>query len=238
MSFGGKDMFTPIKNTKVYEQVVDQIKSMIIDGTLKKGDKLPTERDLAEQLQISRASIREAIRALEVIGLVESKQGAGNFIKESFEESLFQPLSMMFMLEESNPHEILELREVLELETSILAAKKITDEELEVLEVLIKKLKESNDEDQSVIIDKEFHYTIARASRNLLIMNVLHVISQLIDEFIKDARKKILSNVDNREYLIRQHELLFEALKERNSDKAYEATKGHFKMIEDYFYVE
>ena len=70
-------MFIPIKSTKVYQQVIIQIKDMIDKGTLKKGDKLPSERTLVEQLQVSRASIREALRALEVIGLIECRQGEG-----------------------------------------------------------------------------------------------------------------------------------------------------------------
>ena len=77
-------MFSPIKNTKVYEQVIDQIKEMINEGTLKKGDKLPSERDLAQQLNVGRTSIREAIRALEVIGLIDCKQGEGNYIKSNY----------------------------------------------------------------------------------------------------------------------------------------------------------
>jgi GntR family transcriptional regulator, transcriptional repressor for pyruvate dehydrogenase complex len=231
-------MFTPIKNTKVYEQVVNQIKGMIISGDLKKGDKLPTERDLAEKLQVSRATVREAIRALEVIGLVESRQGAGNYIKESFEDTLVEPLSMMFMLEESNPQEILELRTVLELETAVLAARKITDEELEELKSLIDKINETTDEDLSVAIDKKFHYTIAKASKNLLIMSVLNVISQLIDEFIKDSRKKILTDEKNRPALIKQHELIYKALANKDVNLAYEAMKGHFNLIEDYMHID
>lgn len=228
-------MFTPIRSTKVYEQVVEQIKAMIISGILKKGDKLPTERELAEQLQVSRASIREAIRALEVIGLVESRQGAGNYIKESFEQSLFEPLSMMFMLEKGNPHDIYEIREALELQTAMLAAKRITDEEIEILENIIRNIKQCEDEDESVILDKAFHYTIAKASNNVLIISVLDVISQLIDEFIKDSRKKILSGKTKRERLTAQHECIFEAIRQRNPEGAIKAMKGHFDLIEKNF---
>lgn len=229
-------MFTPIKSTRVYEQVVEQIKKMIIDGTLKKGDKLPTERDLAEQLQVSRTSVREALRALDVIGLVESRQGAGNYIKESFGDSLFEPLSMMFLLEKGTPLEILEFRKVLEVEAAVLAATRIEDEEVEALGILIDKMKACDDEDRSIILDKEFHFTIAKASKNLLIINILQVISELIDEFIKDSRKKILRFEDNGDKLRIMHEMLYNALKDRNVDGASIAINGHFKLIEDCFY--
>lgn len=228
-------MFTPIKNTKVYEQVVIQIKKMIIDGTLKKGDKLPTERELAEQLQVSRTSVREAIRALEVIGLVESRQGAGNYIRDTFESSLFEPMSMMFLLEESNPREIVELRKVLEIETVVLAASRITKEELAYLEQLLEEMRKSNTEEVNVVLDKKFHYSIARASKNLLIINVLQVISQLIDDLIKGSREKILSIEENRIKLTQQHELIYNALKNGDTKGAFEAMNGHFRLIEEYY---
>ena len=90
-------MLSPIKNTKVYEKVIEQVKDLVKSGELKSGDKLPPERDLSEQLQVSRTSIREALRALEMLGLVETKQGEGNFIKTDFENSLVEPLSIVYM---------------------------------------------------------------------------------------------------------------------------------------------
>ncbi|WP_032121903.1 FadR/GntR family transcriptional regulator [Clostridium amazonitimonense] len=228
-------MFEPVKNTRVYEKVVEQIKDMIIKGTLKKGDKLPTERELAERLGVSRTSIREAIRALEVIGLVESRQGSGNFIRESFKDILLEPLSMMFILEKSNPKEILELREVLELQTVVLASYNINEEEIVKLKTLIEEMLKCSDENISVELDKEFHYTIAKASHNRLIINVLEVLSYLIDKFIKDSRKNILADKSNREKLNHNHENIFKALECRDSIKARISMEEHFKLIKENF---
>lgn len=227
-------MFTPIKSTKVYEQVMEQIKQMIVDGTLKRGDKLPSERELVERLQVSRTSIREALRALQIIGLVECRQGEGNYIRQSFENSLFEPLSIMFMLEESDPIEIIEVRKVIEVETVAIAAHKITDKELESLEILIKAFHISKNEEDNVQIDKKFHYEIAQASRNYLISNILHAISSLMDSFIKDARKKILVEEKNVEVLAKQHWDIYEALKSHNSRKASEAMKKHLDFANEY----
>lgn len=190
-------MFSPIKSTKVYEQVIEQIQGMIANGDLKKGDKLPSERQLAEQLGVSRTSVREALRALQIIGLIEVRQGDGNFITESFDHCLFEPLSALFMLQESRPQEIVDLRRVIEVETATLAAQRITDEEIKELGELINQLKllsEAQDEKNSVKVDKEFHYRIARASKNYLLLNILNVISALMDNFIEDARGMILMN--------------------------------------------
>ncbi len=226
-------MDTPTKETKVYELIVEEIKNRISLGILKKGDKLPTERDLAEQLKLSRASIREAIRALEVIGLVECRQGAGNYIKESFEDSLFEPLSMMFILEDSNTQDILEIREALELQTVVQASKKITVGELKQLEKILVDMKGCTSEVLNVQLDKKFHYTIAKASRNKIIINVLSVISQLIDELIKDSREKILADEANRVRLTKNHELIYEALRDKDTAKAYNVMREHFRLIHE-----
>ncbi|AKA69613.1 MULTISPECIES: FadR/GntR family transcriptional regulator [Clostridium] len=227
-------MFSPIKNTKVYEQVIEQIKNMIIDGTLKKGDKLPSERELVEHLQVSRTSIREALRALQIIGLVECRQGEGNYIRESFENSLFEPLSMMFMLQKSSSSEIMEIRKIIEVETAALAAQRITDEELKHMKVLLDSIN-SNNEVDNVKIDKEFHYKVAKASRNYLIINILNAISSLMDEVIKDARRRILVDEANREVLFKQHDDIYKGLKSRNPKKASEAMKKHLDFANEYY---
>ncbi len=229
-------MDVPVKSTRVYEQVVENIKDMIENGELKIGDKLPTERAMAEELNVSRASIREAIRSLEVIGLIESKQGAGNYIKKDFSEILLEPLSMMFMLQQGSAIDIYELREVLELSTIMVSAKRINEEELQKLKELIDKFKSSEIESDNVMIDKEFHYTIVKAANNPLITNLLNVVSQLIDKFITDSRKNILESSENKEKLLELHEKIYIALEERDDYKAYTALKEHFELIKQYIW--
>jgi len=227
-------MFSPIKSTKVYEQVIDQIQMMIANGELKRGDKLPSERQLAEQLQVSRTSVREALRALQIIGLIEVKQGDGNFIKESFDFCLLQPLSVMFMLQQTKPADIVELRKVIEVETATLAAQRITDEEILELKVLVEQLKEyslNDDEKNSVKVDKELHYKIAQFSKNFLLLNILNVISVLMDTFIEDARGMILTNNENKDVLIMQHENIYKALARRNPEAAANAMRDHIELI-------
>lgn len=228
-------MFKPIKNTKVYEQIIQQIQNMIIDGTLKQGDKLPSERDLAESLEVSRPSVREALRALEIIGITEVKQGEGSFIKVNFDKTLIEPLSVVFMLNKGKPRDILELRNILEIETVSLAALRINEEEIKELEEVIAQLKSAEEESISVVVDKQFHYKIAQASRNVLILNVLNAISSLMDTFIKEAREKILSNKENKEILIQQHEEIYSAIKHRDPKKASLAMAKHLQLIEDVF---
>jgi len=231
-------MFSPIKNTKVYEQVIIQIKDMITKGTLKKGDKLPSERNLVEQLMVSRASIREALRALEVIGLIECRQGEGNYIKASFQDNLFEPLSIMFMLEGSNPEAIWELRKIMEVEAAGLAAKKITNEQLVDLKAIIDRFKDCDDEDINVEIDKNFHYKIAECSGNVLIYNILKTVSTLVDTFIVDARKLILAEPGNKDILFSQHYEVYFSMEKHSSGAARKAMRHHLDFANAYMRKE
>ncbi|MGH4050929.1 MAG: FadR/GntR family transcriptional regulator [Clostridium sp.] len=227
-------MFIPIKNTKVYEQVIDQIKNMIDKGTLKKGDKLPSERNLVQQLQVSRASIREALRALEVIGLIECRQGEGSYIKASFEDNLFEPLSIMFMLEGSNQEEIWELRKIMEVEAAGLASKRITEKQLKELKEIIQEFINCEDEDTSAEIDKRFHYKIAESSGNVLIFDILKTVSTLVDHFIVDARKLILVHKGNKEILFSQHNEVYLSLERHSSADSRQAMRVHLDFANKY----
>ncbi|MEQ8196901.1 MAG: FadR/GntR family transcriptional regulator [Clostridiaceae bacterium] len=221
-----------VKNAKAYEVVIDNIKDKVYKKELKKGDKLPTERELAESLKVSRTSVREALRALEIIGLIESRQGAGNYIKNDFAKSLFEPLSVMFMLQESSPKEIFQLRAVLELECCKLAAKNIQDYELDRLHAIISEMKKTENEERSNILDKEFHNCIISISGNKLIINVLNVTSELIETSIKEYRSGIINMFKNDKELLDAHVRIYNALRTGNEEDIVSAMNYHFSLIE------
>lgn len=227
-------MFTPIKSTKVYEHVIVQIENMIMDGTLKRGDKLPSERELVDKFKVSRTSIREALRALQVIGLIDSRQGEGNFIKQSFEDSLFEPLSIIFMLQGGKTEEIMEVRKIIEVRTAAIAAEKINDEQLSNLERLANAFKTSKDEKDNVELDKQFHYQIAQVTENFLIKNILNSMSFLMDSFLKEARSKILVDEGNLSVLAAQHIKIYEAIKNHDDKMASEEMKKHLDFTDKY----
>lgn len=224
-------MSTPIRNPKAYDQVIEVIKDKIKKGKIKKGDKLPSEREMAESLGLSRASVREALRALEVIGLIESIQGAGNYIRTNFDNSLIEPLSLMFMLQESSVKEMYDLRETLELQCVKLSARYIEENELGLLTAILNRMYLARTEEESLELDIEFHYLIAKTSRNMLLINVLEVLSQLMDEFIRKSRMQILHEGNTRENLLEIHENLLRELKCREEAKASQAMKEHFDLI-------
>lgn len=224
-------MFSPIKNTTISQKVIEQIKNMLYEDKLKKGDKLPSERQMAESLQVSRTSVREALKELEIMGLIETRPSEGNFIKENFEDILFQPFSTMFYIKESNPYEILELRKVIEKGSSALAAERITEEELEAIRLLLDKARTCDDEEELSNYDIAFHYKIAQASKNFLLQSILNTVSSLIERFISNVRKTILVEKTHKENIIKQHDDIYLALLERNVIKAEKAMEDHLNYV-------
>jgi GntR family transcriptional repressor for pyruvate dehydrogenase complex len=224
-------MFVPIKNKKVYEYVIEQIKDMIMDGELHIGDQLPSERDLSEKLGVCRASVREALRAMEIIGLIEIRQGEGSYITGNMEASLFEPLSMMFVLRKGDPMDILQLRMIIEVEAASMAAQKITEEQTKELSDILINLTAAVTEEESVLYDTQLHYKIAEISGNYLIITLLNTLASLISRFIKNARGMILVGEDNKETLIMEHKEICDAIIARDSSRATSAMKTHMGTI-------
>ncbi|MEY8352773.1 FCD domain-containing protein [Lachnospiraceae bacterium 54-53] len=216
---------------KSYMKVINYIKDQIQIGELSIGEKLPAERELSEILGISRSSVREAIRTLDHMGVISSQQGAGNFLTGNFENNLVECLSMMFMLNKIDYRQISQLRRSLETEALMLAIDNITEEEIAALKKIISQL-ETETEINNVALDKKMHYNIALASRNTLIIYILQALSEVLDKFIGDLRKEILSREDSRKSLQEAHNGMIESLIIRDKKLAYESINKHFGIID------
>lgn len=217
---------------KSYMKVISYIKKQIRSGELRIGGKLPAERELSEILGISRNSVREAIRTLDNMGVISSHQGAGNFLTGNFENNLVESLSMMFLLNQIDYKQVSELRRALEMEALMLAIDNITDEEIQSL-VKIMSLLETGTEANNVVLDKKMHYNIALASKNTLIINILQALSEVLDKFIVDLRREILSQDDSRKVLMEAHNGMLESLITRDKNLAYESINKHFSIIDE-----
>ncbi len=226
--------FKSIKNTKVNQQVIRQIKDSIYSGKLKKGDKLPTVNELHETLGVSRTSIREAFSALELIGVIETRTGGGTFIASNEDSMRFlEPLSLMLALEENIVQELLEFRMVLECDCIRLAVQKIRPDELDEMKRYIEILEESKgDEKSSIEADMMFHYTIAKASRNKVLYQVLTSISEVMNLHIENIRTKLASDSDTILKFTEQHKEIYNAIKEKNSNRAIIALREHLNNFD------
>lgn len=207
-----------------------------MQGSYKKGDKLPPERELAALLGASRNSVREGLGILERMGVISSQQGAGNFISDNFEKTLIEVMTLMFILEEGTFREISEFRYALETQALSLAMKNITEEQQTDIEYYMSMLEQTPGEEQKAYYDKKIHYTITAASGNRFIIDNLQALTEVMDVFIKDMRAKILSDGSNSEGLMSAHRQMVEALREKDESKGLKALKAHFEYI--YAYID
>jgi GntR family transcriptional repressor for pyruvate dehydrogenase complex len=216
---------------KSYRKVIDYVKKQILEGNLQLGGKLPAERDLSNLLGVSRNSVREAIRTLDVMGVISSQQGAGNYLTGNFQNNLVESMSMMFYLNQIDYQQVSQLRRALEMQALILTIDNITDPEIAQLERILSQL-EKETEDINVILDKQLHYNIAIASGNTLIINILQALSDLIDHFIYDLRRDILKTEDSRLILNEAHNEMLRSIITRDKNLAYEAIQKHFDIVD------
>jgi GntR family transcriptional repressor for pyruvate dehydrogenase complex len=217
---------------KSYTKVIDYIKLQIREGSLTSGSRLPAERELSQLLGISRNSVREAIRTLDIMGVISSQQGAGNYLIGNFENNLVESLSMMFLLNQINYQQISQLRRALEMQALMLAIDNITEEQIKELEEVVDEL-EHTTEENNIVLDKKLHYAIATASGNRLITDILQALSDLIDQFIVDLRREILSSPDSKIILYEAHNEMMLSLIRRDKNLGFTAINKHFGIIDE-----
>ena len=216
---------------KSYKRVIEYIKNSITKGEIKIGQKLPSERELSETLGISRNSVREAIRTLDLMGIVSSQHGAGNYLTGDLQKNLVETMSMLFLLDQIDYTQISQLRRGLEMEALNIAIDKITKEEKEEFIEILEKL-ENCTEESNVILDKKLHYGIARVSGNMLIISILNALSEIMDHFITDLRREILISESREKLHIAHREMVVGLL---SNDKALGAhgIELHFNAIDE-----
>ena len=140
-----------------FHKLIKHIKQEIKSGNLKNGSQIYPERTLAENLNIGRSSVREGIKILEIIGLIESKRGGGNYITNDFKNMLCSPLSLAFELQKGKIRDVIELRKMLELSNVEFMVKRVTLEEIQQVEENYEKMLNCNDIEKLADLDREFH---------------------------------------------------------------------------------
>ena len=224
-------MFNAVQSKSVSQLIVEQIQNMIFNGELRSGDQLPPERELSERLSVSRPALREALKALEVMGLVESHQGSGTFIVNKVENQFLMPLSLSFKLDEGKLSDILAFRRMIECFTVSAAASMANEEDIEDLQRIHEEL--SNESDMSVMssIDRAFHNRIAQICNNPLIMNTLSSASHLLDVFASESTRISFFEDDNRDNTISEHQEILDAIAAHDTERAEKAIKHHLSNI-------
>jgi len=219
----------PIKSTRIYEEIIRQIKNLVQEGKLKSGDQLPPERELAERFKVSRASVREAFRALESVGLLEIRPGEGTFVREVSVESLIEPLALVILTQRKAVGELFEARRLLEPAIAGLAARRATREEIVEMErILEEQASEVAAGRTGLAQDAAFHAAIASSAHNRAITRIVHALMDLLsqsrEESLQIPGRPVRSHQDHRK--------IVEAVRRRDGPGAQNAMLNHIIGVE------
>ncbi len=221
------------ESERTYRSVIQYIKGKILDGGLQPGQKLPPERVLAETLGIGRNSVREALRTLDILGVISSTQGSGNYVSCKFDKSLTEAMSMMFSMQRLGYRQVSELRCAVETQAAALAAERVTPGTVAELQKIVGKMAREPDETVNAELDKELHMTVAKASENPLIVMVLQSLSDTLDLFISELRSEISIREKGSPVLQKVHDQIVESLRHHNAEGARRAMNEHFRIVDE-----
>jgi GntR family transcriptional repressor for pyruvate dehydrogenase complex len=220
----------PIKSTRIYEEIVRQIKSMIGEGRLKSGDQLPPERDLAEKFLVSRTSVREALRALESVGLIEIRPGEGTFVREVSVDALVEPLALVLLSQREMIGELFEARRVLEPTIAGLAARRATRDEVQEMErILDAQAREIAAGNTGLAQDAAFHAAIGTAAHNRAITRIVHAVMDLLAQ----SREEAIGTPGRPTRSHEDHRRILDAIRKGDALGAERAMLDHLVAVEE-----
>ena len=224
------EQFETVRKVRRYEQVAEQIRKLISDGKLQPGDLLPPERELAAKLGVGRSSIRDAVRTLEVMGILEPRQGHGTVVRDLSTDALVVPLASVLTRKREMVQELLDVRRMIEPGLAARAARNATREETaHMKEILARHEAKLRRGEQAVDEDDEFHYAIALAARNSVVLRVLDVLMDLL----RESRSRSLQVPGRPRRSFDGHRRILRAIERRDADAAEAAVKKHLKEIEE-----
>ena len=221
--------FGTFEKAALPDQIAERILQMIKDKHLKPGDKLPSERELSTLMGVGRPALREALRALSLINVIEIRQGAGAYVTALEPAQLVQHLNFIFSLDDSTILELFDARKIVEVGIIELAARHINDEDMVDLEAALQKSIQTMDDPEAFLeADLELHLQIARIARNPILFRFMESIHQL--GIASRRRTSQLSGVTAQS--TEDHKRIVAALKSRDSQAAHDAMWQHLNNVE------
>ncbi len=229
-------MFKPIRPKRISDQVFDQLRDLIFRGHLKPGEKLMTERDLAQSMGISRPTVREAINKLVAMGLLEHRQGQGTYVASPADASDRNPLAVVMEGHDATLVELLEVRLGLECNAVSFAAKRATEEDVRELETCLRQMESDIAEGRlGSNADVAFHMAIAFATKNKVQIHIMRSFYNLLFYGIKENLERLYSAPENLKKVTAQHADIVDAIRRHDPDGAHEAMKQHIVFVMEFF---
>lgn len=230
--------FAQIQQRRLSDDIVEQLETMILEGVLQAGERLPAERKLAEQFGVSRPSLREAIQKLAAKGLLVSRQGGGNYVSNQVGTTFSDPLLALLAGKANAQKDLLEFRHTLEGACAYYAAQRATPADHQRLDLAFAQLEAcyANSTDscriEEGLADAHFHLAIAEASHNIVL---LHTVRGLFDLL----RGNVTTNIggmypqrsETRTVLLEQHRALHQAIKAGQAEQARSLSNQHIEYV-------
>ncbi|NPV71071.1 MAG: FadR family transcriptional regulator [Firmicutes bacterium] len=221
--------FFRVEKQRLYQSVVEQLVEFVKNGGVSPGQRFPSERELEKQLGVSRGILREAFRVLEVRGLIESRPGGGRFLREVTPPVLFQDGTTLYALEKSVLLDIAEARMALEVTVARLAAQRATEEDIGNMSQVIESFYSASDPEPGEDRDLDFHLSIARATHNF----VLHELVKMQMNLLREYHQQAHLNRQKWEALCAEHKRILQAIASRDAEAAAGAMDEHLRGLRE-----
>lgn len=226
-----------VNSESVVQQVINSLTDAMLNRQLRPGDKIPTEVELAENLGVGRNSIREAIKILVYLGVLEIRRAEGTFVCEGFSESMIDPMIYGIILDKADSYEsLMELRELMEVGVMHLAMQKAQKEELLLLQEKLQHMKVEIDKgpgniEKAFQADNEFHDTISHMGKNPLV-NKINQVVRVLTHAMRLQTVETMINSGKGQELYEAHQKIYEILEKRNQENMNEAVrKTYFSEV-------
>jgi GntR family transcriptional repressor for pyruvate dehydrogenase complex len=228
-------IFTAIEHSRTADEVARQIEALILEGVLRDGDRLPAERELAADMEVSRPILRDALKALEARGLLATRPGGGTFVANIVGEVFADPMRQLIATHPKATADYLEYRREVEAVAAELAARRATPADKALLEDVIQRMHhahEHGDFAEQVEIDAEFHNAVVEAAHNFVLLHTMRSCYRLLAEGVFYNRSKVFDLPGARDRLLAQHVAIFEAIRDGKPEEARKAAIDHIAFVE------
>lgn len=226
----------PLRQPKLSDIILDHLEQMIMEGSLKPGQRLPPERELAVRFEVSRPSVREALQKLEARGLIMRRQGGGNFVTENLGASYTEPLFELLGRHPEAQRDLLEFRHALEGIAAFLAAQRATEADHAIIRHRYDDwldAHQTSDSQREARADVDFHLSIAEAAHNLALLHTMRAIFEIMRQHTMNNLRKLYEDETARGRLLEQHTHLRDAVLGRDPVRARNAAHRHLATVND-----
>ncbi len=218
-----------VKRRRLYEEIVQQFHSLIRQGTLKHGDRLPSERELSEQFKVSRSSVREAIRSLELQGLVVSRRGSGTFINTENLDAALDLVAANLNVGEAALQDVFEMRHLMEPHIAALAAQRASSDEVQSMrDILAEQQRQIDLGGTGVESDTAFHFALASATHNSALIKVVSA----IEDILQMSRDRSLQQPGRPQRSLASHCQILDMVERGDTAGARQAMDHHLIAVE------